>query len=149
MRRDTEFASEARINNSIELFIKQKIPYQSYNISPIPLTGTTFHERIPTITLESSQYIFYRFQQNQWLDTDNTLLYNPRRKKTWESFLLSIVANVTDSSVIRDNLNDHKHILPDFLNTIYGEHEISFERSYEALKWLLDTYSSRQKAVDP
>ena len=148
MPRDTEFASEARINSSIELFIKQKIPYQAYDVPPIALTGTTFHERIPTINLQSSQYIFYRFQQNQWLDIDNTLLYNPRRKKTWQSFLLSVPANMTDPSVIRSNLNDHQHVLPDFLNTIYGEHEISFERSYEALKWQLDTYSSRQKAVD-
>jgi hypothetical protein len=40
------------------------------------------------------------------------------------------------STSILENLDKHKNVFPDFLNTIYGEHEISFERSFEALKWL-------------
>ena len=43
-------------------------------------------------------------------------------------------------STICENLVEHQHLLPDFLSTLYAEHEISFERSHEALKWHLETY---------
>ena len=143
MPRDTEFASEARINASIKVFINQHIPYAKYAIGPIPVTPLTFQQRIPTITRDVSQYLFYRFQQNKWLDSDNGLLYNPRRKDTWKVFLFPSAINTTDGTLLLKNLKKHENIIPDFLNTLYGEHEISFEHSYEALKWHQETYQNQ------
>jgi hypothetical protein len=135
MTRDTEFASEARINESIKVFAKQNIPYISYAIRPISVTFTTFHDRIPTITKETSQYIFHHLQRHQWLDSQNYLKYNPRRRNTWPDFLLLAANKSTTSTSVLNNLEQHRNVLPDFLNTLYGEHEISFERSFEALQW--------------
>lgn len=144
MPRDEEFASEARIKASIKVFIDRNIPYRTYEVGPIKLTPLTFHQRIPTITRETSQYIFFRLEQNKWLDSENLLQYNPRRKDTWRTFLFSSTINITDGEKLSQNLKEHETIIPDFFNTIYGEHEISYEHSYEALKWLLDIYRQRQ-----
>lgn len=142
MPRDKEFASEARINAAVKVFINQNIPYETFQIGSIPLTPTTFHERIPTITRDVSQYIFYRFQQNKWLDDEHILKYNPRRTTSWKSILFSIDMNKTLSILLSKNLQQHETIISDFLNTLYGEHEISYEHSYEALQWLLNTYQN-------
>jgi hypothetical protein len=143
MSRDTEFASESRINQSMKIFAKKKIPHISFVIEPISLTPTTFHDRIPTITKDTSEYIFYCLQKNAWLDSENNLKHNPRRKNTWQT-LSSIVFNKTMTSTsILENLDKHKNVFPDFLNTIYGEHEISFERSFEALQWHKQIYNNK------
>jgi hypothetical protein len=141
MLRDIEFASEDRINVSMQIFIKEKIPYIGFDIEPIRLTHKTFHDRIPTITDDASHYIYYRLLQNKWLDKQNYLIYNPRREDAWKTFLFTSKNNQTEE--IQKNLEKHQKILPDFFNTIYGEHEISFERSYEALKWHQRVYNSR------
>ena len=86
MSRDTEFASEARINESMKIFAQKNVPHISFDIKPISLKSTTFHDRIPTITKDTSQHIFYCLQRNNWLDSENYLKYNPRRKNTWEAF---------------------------------------------------------------
>ncbi|CAF0763527.1 unnamed protein product [Adineta steineri] len=96
---------------------------------------------------ETSLYIFYRLQQNHWLDPQNYLKYNPRRKNTWQEFLLIPVNKTLISTDISKNLNEHKTILPDFFNTLYGEHEISFERSFEALQWHKNIYDNKTKSV--
>ncbi|CAF0763546.1 unnamed protein product [Adineta steineri] len=147
MPRDIEFASEARINDSKRVFAEENIPHISYIIEPLCVTSTIFHERIPTITKETSLYIFYRLQQNHWLDPQNYLKYNPRRKNTWQEFLLIPVNKTLISTDISKNLNEHKTILPDFFNTLYGEHEISFERSFEALQWHKNIYDNKTKSV--
>jgi phosphorylcholine metabolism protein LicD len=145
MPRDTEFASEERINASIEKLRANNIPYKTYTIEPITLTPKTFHERIPTITKEASSYVFYRLQQNKWLDSQNELIYNPRRRDTWKTFLFTSSNKTQNIQSILNNLEENKNIIPDFLNTIYGEHEISFERSFEALQWLQELYLEKTK----
>jgi hypothetical protein len=145
MLRDIEFASEDRINTSMQIFIREKIPYIGFDIEPISLTSTTFHDRIPTITYDTSHYIFYRLQQNQWLDEENYLLYNPRQKDGWETFLFTQKNNQTKK--ILKNLLKHKKIISEFFNTIYAEHEISFERSFEALKWHQRIYNSQIDSI--
>jgi hypothetical protein len=147
MSRDTEFASEERINASIRVFDRENIPYKSFSIEPIILTSTTCHERIPTITKDASSYIFYRLQQNRWLDSQNNLIYNPRRKDEWGTFLFIPINKTHETINILDNLNKNKHLLPDFFNTIYGEHEISFERSFEALLWHKQLYFNRSQTI--
>ncbi len=136
MLRDMEFASQNRINLSMQIFAKEKIPHISFDIEPISLTSITFHQRIPTIKSDTSQYIFYRLQQNHWLDSDNYLIYNPRRYKNWKEFLFTNINETVLTPMILENLHHHKKILEEFLSTIYGQHEISFERSLEALTWL-------------
>jgi hypothetical protein len=147
MSRDIEFASEDRINASMKVFAAQRIPHQSFVIKPISVTSTTFHERIPTITPETSFYVFYRLQQNLWLDGDNYLTNNPRRDDDWQTFLLTPLNRTADTENILKNLQEHEKILPDFLNTIYGEHEISFERSFEALTWLKHVYENYSRST--
>jgi hypothetical protein len=46
------------------------------------------------------------------------------------------------------NLNKNKNTISEFLNTIYGEHAISYERSSEALKWLQES-SGSSKQITP
>lgn len=135
MVRDQEFASEERINSSRKIFIAESIPHTTFQIEPISLTPSIFHERIPTITDGTSRHLYYRLEQNKWLGLQSHLIYNPRRDNTWQTFLYQ-ESNDIETKDHLNNLAKHKDILPDFLNTIYGEHEISFERSYEALKWL-------------
>ncbi|UJR30972.1 hypothetical protein I4U23_018484 [Adineta vaga] len=147
MTRDTEFASQSRINESMKHFAEQNIPHKSYAIEPIQVTSTIFHERIPTLTRETSQYIFECLQQNNWLDSENYLKHNPRRRNTWPDFLLLTVNKTHTNSNIFENLNAHKKILPDFFNTIYGEHEISFERSFEALQWHQQIYKMKNNST--
>lgn len=136
MVRDVEFASENRINASMKVFANEQIPHIAFKIEPISLTPSTFRERIPTITDDASHYLYYRLQQNKWLDQQNYLVFNPRRVNKWETFLLDATNQTKDIETQLKNIHEHKDILPDFLNTIYGEHEISFERSFEALTWL-------------
>lgn len=136
MSRDTEFASQTRINAAMQIFARENISHTAFNIEPIPLSSRAFHERIPTITPDTSNYIVYRFRQNNWLDGDNCLLYNPRRNKAWQTFLFESSANISLTADILTNLHDHNTVIEEFLNTVYGEHEISFERSFEALTWL-------------
>ena len=138
MLRDMEFASEDRINMSTRIFAEQSIPYRMCPIEPISLTPNLFHERIPTVTWETSQYLFYRLQQNQWLNMHNYLIYNPRRKRAWQEFLFKADNKPSRGAPTLTNLNEHQSAIFDFLNTIYGEHEISYERSFEAFKWLLE-----------
>jgi hypothetical protein len=136
MLRDTEFASESRIKASMRIFEKENISHIGFDIEPIRLIPSIFHDRIPTITDETSRYIFYRLQQNHWLDPENYLIHNPRREYSWQQFLFTTANETVITPTILKNLRNHEDVLPDFLNTIYGEHEISFERSFEALKWL-------------
>lgn len=147
MPRDIEFASEARINESIKILLEQKIPYKTFPIKPISLTQETFHQRIPNITKQTSQYIFFRFQQNQWLNEEHQFQYNPRRVDTWKTFLFTPNSNKPDMLKITKNLQENEKIIPEFLNTIYGEHEISFQRSYEALKWHLCIYNNKTNCI--
>jgi len=142
MLRDIEFASEERINASMNIFAQQKIPYIGFDIEPISLTSKTFHDRIPTIKEVTSNYIFYRLQQNKWLDQENYLIHNPRRDMAWQTFLFTPINKTSETEIILKDLKQHEKIISEFLNTIYGEHEISFERSFEALKWHKDIYNN-------
>ncbi|CAF0952533.1 unnamed protein product [Adineta ricciae] len=147
MARDMEFASEARINESMKIFAEHNIPHISFAITPIPITATIFHERIPTITKETSEHIAYLLRNNNWIDGDTYLRYNPRRRNTWRDFI-SLTSNKTiTNAIILDNINTHQNILPDFFNTLYGEHEISFERSFEALQWHHRISKSKQNST--
>jgi hypothetical protein len=144
MPRDTEFASENRINMSVQVFAKEHIPHIVYDIQPISLIASSFHDRTPTITSETSSYLFYRLQQNNWLDGENYLIHNPRRDDDWQNFIFAKINNQSVlTPTIYDNLRKHQTILPDIMSTIYGEHEISFERSFEALKWLQDVLNNQ------
>ena len=135
-----EFASEDRINMSVQIFAEQSIPHKTCPIEPISLTPSLFHDRIPSISWETSHYLFFRLQQNQWLNMHNYLMYNPRRKRAWRDFLFQANHEQTIHGGTQQNLNEHQREVFDFLNTIYGEHEISYERSFESLKWLLELY---------
>ncbi|CAF2470902.1 unnamed protein product [Rotaria sp. Silwood2] len=145
MLRDIEFASEDRINASMRIFAREKIPHASFDIEPIALTRTTFHEHIPTIEKDTARYIFYRFQQNGWLGTYNYLRYNPRRKTTWQEFLFTPNNSTMETKQILQNIQENKQYFPDVLNTIYGEHEISHERAYEALRWHKMIYQNKNQ----
>jgi hypothetical protein len=136
MLRDTSFASAHRINFSVQIFAKEHIPHIVYDIEPISLISSSFHDRIPTITNETSNYLFYCLQEHHWLDTENYLIHNPRREDSWQKFIFKTTNKNIVTPTIVENLRKHERILPDFFNTLYGEHEISFERSFEALKWL-------------
>jgi hypothetical protein len=146
MLRDIEFASEERINVSMNIFAQQKIPYIGFDIEPISLTSKTFHDRIPTIKKETSNYIFYRLQQNKWLDQENYLIHNPRRDMAWQTFLFTPTNKTSETEMILKDLKKHEKIISEFLNTIYGEHEISFERSFEALQWHKDIYNKNNNS---
>ncbi|CAF1061890.1 unnamed protein product [Rotaria sordida] len=143
MLRDLEFASEDRINASMRMFAREKIHHKSFIIEPIGLSRTTFYERIPTIRKETARYIYYRLEQNGWLGPYNHLRYNPRRRTVWQEFLFTPNNSTMETKEVLQNLNENKQYIPDFLNTVYGEHEISFERSYEALKWHRKIYHNR------
>jgi hypothetical protein len=69
-------------------------------------------------------------------------MYNPRRKLGWNVFLFPLTPPTPKSEEMLKNLNENRLIISEFLNTIYGEHEISYERSFEALKWLKQTHST-------
>lgn len=146
MLRDVEFASESRINISRKVFADQQIPSNSLPIEPITLTHTVFHERIPSITPETSRFLLYQFQVQQWINAFGYLMYNPRRKLTWQSFLFSTSQSPTDK--LSQNVHDNREIISQFLNTIYGEHEISYERSFEAFKWLKSVYLISRNKTD-
>ena len=144
MPRDVEFASGRRINMSMRTFAREGIPHIAYEIHPISLKASSFHDRIPTITPETSSYLFYRLEQNHWLDTENYLIHNPRREDDWGHFIFAKMDNQSVlTSTIEENLKQNQGILSDFMNTIYGEHEISFERSFEALKWHQDLLNNQ------
>ena len=136
MSRDTEFASESRIHASMRIFARENISHIAFNIESIVLGSRTFRERIPTITPDTSNYIFYRLRQNHWLDSDNCLIYNPRRNQDWRTFLFETNEKAIGASAVLTNLRNHENVIAEFLNTVYGQHEISFERSFEALTWL-------------
>src|SRR5690349_17527457 len=104
MPRDIEFASEFRINASMKIFAQEKIPHITFDIKPISLTPKTFHERIPTINNDTSIYIFYRLKQNQWLDDQNYLIYNPRRDDQWQTFLFTPSNKTSETENILKNL---------------------------------------------
>ena len=137
MPRDIEFASEERINKSVVIFQEETIPYAMFDIQPISLSSSTFHERIPTISLATSHYLHFRFQMSKWLDNNNRFIYNPRRRDPFIEIFNELSSNMTITTTISKEIKQHEPILIDFFNTIYAEHEISFERSYEAFKWHL------------
>lgn len=87
MLRDIEFASEQRIDISRQIFTEHNISHNMFSIEPIRVTSTTFHDRIPSISAETSRFIFYRLQQHHWLNDYHFLMYNPRRKLSWQAFL--------------------------------------------------------------
>lgn len=147
MLRDIEFASEYRINVSKNVFLEHKIPHNSFPIEPVSLIHATFHERIPTVTLETSRYLLYQFQLNRWINSFNYLIYNPRRKLAWQTFLFPS-SPPSNNEKLFENLNNNRVMISQFLNTIYGEHAISFERSHEALKWLKKTYLTSRNKTD-
>lgn len=147
MLRDLEFASEDRINFSKNCFVEHQIPHKSLPIEPVVVIHSTFHERIPTVTLETSRYLLFQLQRNRWLNAFNYLVYNPRRKLTWQTFLFPS-SPPKKSETLFDNLQSNREIISQLLNTLYGEHAISFERSYEALKWLKRTYLTSKNKTD-
>jgi hypothetical protein len=146
MLRDIEFASEERINISKQIFIEHSIPHINFPIEPIRLIHSTFADRIPSISSETSRFLFYRLQQNRWINYYNFLAYNPRRKLAWQTFLFPSTLPAGNSESMFNNLNKNRNMISEFLNTIYGEHEISYERSYEALKWFKQFHPSSKKS---
>jgi len=147
MLRDVEFASEERINSSMKVFSHQKIPFTDFAIEPICLNSLTFHQRIPSITDETSRYLFYRLVQNHWLNIHNYLVFNPRRKLNWKNFLFPQENDRRDENDIIQNIQAHRDVITEFLNVIYGEHAISYERSFEALKWLQDLNNNQSQDI--
>jgi hypothetical protein len=141
MLRDIEFASEDRINISMQVFAEHKIPHKTFPIEPVCLSARTFNDRIPAITRETSNYLFYRLQQNHWLNYHNYLLYNPRRRHTWQTFLFPSTNDALKNEKTFNNINKYKHLIPDLLSTMYGEHAVSYERSHQALKWLFTSHN--------
>jgi hypothetical protein len=149
MLRDIEFASEDRINISKQIFNEQKIPYNTFPVEPIRLTYKTFSDRIPSISQFTSNYIYDRLRKHRWLNMYYFLKHNPRRKLSWQSFLVpSSLDDVKDQQIFND-LKKNQNIITQFLNTVYGQHEISYERSFEALKWLKQLYISSQNVNHP
>jgi hypothetical protein len=148
MLRDIEFASEERINISKQIFREHQIPHNAFPVEPVQLMHSTFHGRIPSVSIETSRFILYRLQQNQWINNYNFLLYNPRRKLAWNEFLFPSTPPSPNSEDMLKNLNENRLIISEFLNTVYGEHEISYERSFEALKWLKRTYLTSTNQTD-
>ena len=136
MLRDIEFASEERISIFKQIFNENKIPCQNFPIEPVALTHSTFHDRIPSVSNEASRFILYRLQQNRWVNYFNFLTYNPRRKLDWQFFLFPSTPPYTKGEQLVGNLNQNQKSISEFLYTVYGEHSISYERSFEALKWL-------------
>lgn len=141
MPRDVDFASEERINKSLDIFIKYRVPHIVYDIQPISLSRTTIHERIPSVNELTSEYIFQAFEKKQWLDENKRLIHNPREFDDWKSVMTPEVNSQNISNEIFQNLKENEIHLTEFIGTIYGEHAISFERSHEALAWLWSTYS--------
>jgi hypothetical protein len=146
MLRDIEFATEERISVSKQIFVEQKIPCATFPVEPVKLMPMTFHNRIPSISREASRYIFYQLQRHRWLNYHNYLMYNPRRKLAWQSFLFPSINGNIKVAELAKSLNDNKNKITDFLNTVYGEHEMSYERSFEALKWLKELSMSSKKS---
>jgi hypothetical protein len=146
MLRDIEFASEERISVSKQIFVEQKIPCATFPVEPVKLIPMTFHDRIPSISREASRYIFYQLQRNHWLNHGNYLMYNPRRKLAWQTFLFPASNGDIKIAELANSLNANKNNITDFLNTVYGEHEMSYERSFEALKWLKELSMSSKKS---
>jgi hypothetical protein len=151
MLRDIEFASEERINISKQIFYENKIRSRNFPIEPVVLSHSTFLERIPSVTSEASNFLLYRLQQNQWINYYKLLKYNPRRKLAWQSFLFPSTPPFADGEKLVANLNQNQKSISELLYTVYGEHSISYERSFEALKWLMQvapvsvTTTSREK----
>ena len=136
MLRDSEFATEDRIKISLRIFSEQGIHAKTFPIEPVTVHPETFHRRVPTISSDTSRQIAYRLQQSQWLNRYNYLLHNPRRNLAWQGFLGRFDNNNPKNQEMLANMNKHKPIIIELMNTIYGEHEISYERSFEALQWL-------------
>jgi site-specific DNA-cytosine methylase len=146
MLRDAEFATEDRIKISLRIFSEHDIPTKTFPIEPVSVTAETFHRRLPTISTDTSRYIAYRLQQSQWLNSYNYLLHNPRRNLAWQGFLGRFDNNNNaKNKEILANMNQHKGVIVELMNTIYGEHEISYERSFEALRWLRQLRPSRRR----
>ncbi|CAF1394192.1 unnamed protein product [Adineta steineri] len=145
MLRDVEFASEERIKASKQIFMEQNIPCNDFLIEPLQVKPTIFSERVPTINSETSYFIYYLLLRNQWLNTHTYLIYNPRRKLAWQDFLFPQIEQNHTRARIYKSINDHKNEISEFLNTIYGEHEISYERSSEALNWFKELFTSSVK----
>ncbi|CAF1938246.1 unnamed protein product [Rotaria magnacalcarata] len=140
MLRDIEFASEDRINTTQQIFIEEKISVNTLIIEPVRMARTTFRERIPSLSASTSHYLFNRLRGNRWLNGRSYLMYNPRRRFEWQEFLFPPSIDDSTTEEIFNDLKKHKDQIIELLNTIYAEHEISYERSYEALKWLKDVY---------
>ena len=145
MLRDIEFASESRISVSKQIFIEHKIPCNTFPIEPVKLIATTFRDRIPSVTRATSRYIYYQLQRSRWLNYHNYLIYNPRHQLSWRGVVFPSTDNDGKDRDLVKNLNDNKDKIIEFFNTIYGEHEISYERSFEALKWLKEVYMASKK----
>ena len=148
MLRDFEFATEDRINVSKKIFHQHQIPYNAFPIEPVQVNYMTFHNRIPSVTVETSRFLLFRLQQNHWLNNHNFLMYNPRRKFGWNDFLFPSSLPNPKSVEMLKNLNQNRPLISQFMNTIYGEHAISYERSFEALKWLKQTYPTSRNRTD-
>jgi len=148
MLRDIEFASEERINISKQIFNENQILYNSFPIEPIAISRTTFNERIPSVLSETSHFLFYRLQQRNWMNFYDYLAFNPRRQLSWKTFLFPSTAPYSNGDKMLKNLNKNHDVICDLLNTIYGEHEISYERSFEVLMWLQNVYRSSLNRTD-
>ena len=149
MLRDFEFATEKRINISAEVFQQHKIPHHTFPIEPVQLMYMSFRNRIPALTIEASRFLLFRLQQHNWLSGHNFLMYNPRRKFAWTDFLFPTTPPDSKSEQMLKNINENRALISQFMNTIYGEHEISYERSFEALRWLKETYHTSTNQTDP
>ncbi|CAF4378468.1 unnamed protein product [Rotaria socialis] len=148
MLRDIEFASEDRINTTQQIFIEEKISVNTLGIEPVRITSATFRERIPSLNSSTSHYLFKRLHRNRWLNGRSYLMYNPRRRIEWQAFLFPSAIDDSTTEEIFNDLKKHKDQIIELLNTIYADHEISYERSYEALKWLKDVYDQSKSRTD-
>lgn len=148
MLRDIEFASQARINSSQQIFIQENIPYNTLIIEPVRVLRTTFRDRIPTLSISASQLIFTKLARNHWINNRNYMGPNPRRRLDWKEFLFPEAPDENTIEMIQD-IKKHRNQVTETLNVIFSEHAVSHERSYEALKWLKDTYDTSKTKAHP
>lgn len=138
MLRDFEFVTRKRLHKSIDLFKNHNIPAKLLSIKPVIFSARTCSQRIPSVTLKTSSFIYRALLKHHILSSHNYLKHNPRHYDQWDSIFFNSSPDLNLDEDVRRNFEENRIPLMKFFRVAYGEHETSYERSFEAFQWLLN-----------
>jgi hypothetical protein len=144
MEKDVRFASATAIGKVKDRLKARGIPSEAYGVKGFTLPARIFVERLPEFfDAAKAKALFEELQQWKFVDSEGTLLEDPRRTAIVDQTMQILV---TKGFVKEEAVALVKANIVELYNGAWAYHELTREKVPEAIDFLLANRPKRQKA---